>query len=83
VAAGVAVAAPHEEWGSVIVAVVVVRTGAVLSENDVKRHVAARLPRYMVPDRVEVLAELPRTTTGKVDRQLLTQLVTNGTRADR
>ena len=44
-----------------------------LSEADIKRHVAKRLPRYMVPARVEVLTGLPRTSTGKVDRQALSR----------
>jgi acyl-coenzyme A synthetase/AMP-(fatty) acid ligase len=34
----------------------------------------------MVPERVQVMSELPRTSTGKVDRQKLIALsVTNGT----
>jgi len=36
-----------------------------------KEHCAARLPRYMIVDRVRVLDELPRTGTGKVDRLAL------------
>jgi amino acid adenylation domain-containing protein len=67
----VALAVPHEEWGKAIVACVVPRDGATVSETDIKRHVARRLPRYMVPARVEVLRDLPRTSTGKVDRQSL------------
>jgi amino acid adenylation domain-containing protein len=67
----VAVAVPHEEWGTAIHAFVVPREGSNVSEADVKRHAAGRLPRYMVPARVESRATLPRTSTGKVDRQQL------------
>jgi amino acid adenylation domain-containing protein len=70
-AEAVAVALPHEEWGTAIVACVVPRDGLRITEADVKRHVARRLPRYMVPSRVDVLEALPRTSTGKVDRQAL------------
>jgi amino acid adenylation domain-containing protein len=70
-AEAVAVAVPHEEWGSAIVACVVPKDGLPISESEVKRHVAGRLPRYMVPARVDVLEALPRTSTGKVDRQKL------------
>jgi amino acid adenylation domain-containing protein len=63
------VAVPHEDWGMAIVAWVVAREGAELTEAAVKRHVAERLPRYMVPSRVAIIPSLPRTSTGKVDRQ--------------
>jgi amino acid adenylation domain-containing protein len=38
---------------------------------ELKRHCAARLPRYMVVDRVRMVDELPRTSTGKLDRRRL------------
>ncbi len=78
--AGVAVAVPHPAWGNAIVALVVPRDGQAVTTGDVKRHVARLLPRYMVPELVRVVSELPRTSTGKVDRQKLIALsVTNGT----
>lgn len=64
----VAVAVPHEEWGCAIVACVVARDGAGVRPVDVRRHVAERLPRYMVPVRVDVLEAVPRTPNGKIDR---------------
>jgi len=65
-----AVAVPHEQWGTAIVACVVPKKGAPpLRENDVKRHVARRLPRYMVPASVAIMDDLPRTSNGKIDRQ--------------
>lgn len=36
-----------------------------------KRHCAERLPRYMIPDVVLSVAELPRTGNGKTDHRLL------------
>lgn len=69
----VAVAIPHDDWGTAIVAFVVAPEGAALKENDVKHHVGQRLPRYMVPARVEIVSELPRTSTGKADRKRLAE----------
>jgi amino acid adenylation domain-containing protein len=69
----VTVAVPHQEWGKAIVAYVVPKNGGAPTENEVKQHVARRLPRYMVPARVEVVSELPRTSTGKVDRSRLAE----------
>ncbi len=76
--AAVAMAVPHEEWGMAILAVVVAREGPDLTESAVKRHVAQRLPRYMVPHKVHLVDDLPRTSTGKIDRQWLSQLAREG-----
>lgn len=73
-----AVAVPHEEWGNVIVAYVVPTDDVSLTDVEVKRHVAARLPRYMVPTHVQVLPDLPRTSTGKIDRQRLIDQTSTG-----
>jgi amino acid adenylation domain-containing protein len=40
---------------------------------EMKRHCAARLPRYMIVDEVRVLPALPRTRNGKLDRQKVAQ----------
>lgn len=66
----VAVAVPHEDWGTAIVAwVAPTEDGGDLTERAVKRHVASRLPRYMVPARVDLIGALPRTSNGKLDRR--------------
>lgn len=45
---------------------------------EVKRHCAARLPRYMIVDEIRLISALPRTRNGKVDRQALSTLQTKG-----
>ena len=47
---------------------VIVPTDGSLSVLDLKRHCAALLPGYMVPHDVWFVTELPRTSTGKIDR---------------
>jgi amino acid adenylation domain-containing protein len=64
-------AVPHEEWGSAILAWVAPSPRASIGVLEVKRHVASRLPRYMVPAEVTILETLPKTSTGKVDRPAL------------
>jgi fatty-acyl-CoA synthase len=54
------------EFGQRLKAFVVARSGANLSEKDVKDHVKRNLARYKVPREVEFIDELPRNTTGKV-----------------
>jgi amino acid adenylation domain-containing protein len=64
----VVVAVPHAEWGTEIVAWVVPRDRSVRGQA-VRKHAATLLPRYMVPTQVELVAALPRTSNGKVDRR--------------
>jgi amino acid adenylation domain-containing protein len=49
----------------------VVLTDSAVTSQDLRAHVGALLPDYMVPARVVPVAELPRTDSGKVDRAAL------------
>ncbi|MFC1641192.1 amino acid adenylation domain-containing protein [Myxococcota bacterium] len=66
-------ALPNEENGCTLMAAVVPKPGIVLDPLAVKLHCGTWLPRYMIPDSVAFLSELPRTNTGKVDWQTLQQ----------
>jgi amino acid adenylation domain-containing protein len=59
---------PHPEWGKTLVARVVPRGENSLTTADLKGYLADRLPLYMVPERVEFVEDLPRTSSGKLDR---------------
>lgn len=52
--------------GELVKAVVVLRPGAEVQQQDIKRHCAAVLPSYKVPQVVEFRSELPRNAAGKV-----------------
>jgi amino acid adenylation domain-containing protein len=39
-----------------------------LAVKDLEAHCAQRLPRYMLPESIEFLEQLPKTSTGKIDR---------------
>jgi acyl-CoA synthetase (AMP-forming)/AMP-acid ligase II len=55
-----------EQFGQRLKAVVVLRDGAALTEDEIKKHVKANLAGYKVPRDIEFMDELPRTSTGKV-----------------
>jgi acyl-CoA synthetase (AMP-forming)/AMP-acid ligase II len=55
-----------EQFGQRLKAVVVLREGAGVGEDEIKRHVKSNLAGYKVPRDVEFVDELPRTSTGKV-----------------
>jgi nonribosomal peptide synthetase DhbF len=52
---------------------VVVTPGATPSVEEVRAHLAAELPPYMIPSAFVVLPALPLTSSGKVDRARLPQ----------
>ncbi len=64
-------AVADEEVGNRIKALVVPSPGSHPEASELKRFCAERLPRYMVPEGIEFLTAIPKTATGKIDRQLL------------
>jgi acyl-coenzyme A synthetase/AMP-(fatty) acid ligase len=67
----VVLAVPDETIGNRLAAVVVAKPSAEVSKAQLQQHCANTLPRYMVPTIVEFQPSLPRTSSGKVDRQAL------------
>jgi long-chain acyl-CoA synthetase len=65
------VGTPDPILGEAIVAYLVL-DGADLTERDVLRHCRAHLEDFMVPQRVEFRAELPKTSSGKIRKTGLT-----------
>jgi acyl-CoA synthetase (AMP-forming)/AMP-acid ligase II len=58
---------PDEVLGQHIKAFVVPRGSASIDPAGLIEFCATRLPRYMVPKLVEILEDLPKTSSGKVD----------------
>src|SRR5579871_869802 len=63
-----ALALRDELIGNRIRAVVSLHTAGSLSVLELQQYCAARLPRYMIPEFIDLCNELPKTSTGKVDR---------------
>lgn len=66
-----AVAVREEAGEPALVAYVVARHDARLTAADLREHLAARLPDYMVPARYVAMASLPLTPNGKLDKAAL------------
>jgi len=63
---------PHPRLGEAVCAAVQLREGASLTLAEVNAHfIAAQVARQKIPERIEVLAELPRTPSGKVKKNEL------------
>jgi long-chain acyl-CoA synthetase len=70
---------PHERLGEEVGAVVRVRDGAAVTEDDVRSWVAERLAGFKVPSRVWLTdEELPRNASGKVLKRELRETLTVG-----
>ena len=67
----VALAIPDEAIGNTIHAIVTINDSNSLPSTELKRHCAEKLPSYMVPEEIQFCETLPRTGTGKIDRQRL------------
>jgi long-chain acyl-CoA synthetase len=68
VAEAAVVGAPDREWGEAVVAFLVLREGRDVSSETLEAFCRERLARFKVPARMEVVASLPLTSLGKVDK---------------
>jgi long-chain acyl-CoA synthetase len=71
VAEAAVVAVPDQRSGEAVKAVLVLREGASLAEEQVVAHCAQRLAKFKVPSVVEFASSLPHTPTGKLARRRL------------
>jgi fatty-acyl-CoA synthase len=71
------IAVKNEEWGERPVAIVVRKSGAVVSESELKNHfqkyvVDGKIAKFWVPDFIVIQDDpLPKTSTGKIDKKPL------------
>lgn len=68
---------PHEKWGEAPKALVVLRTGESMTEQEVIDFCAEHLARYKRPQSVEFMASLPRNASGKVLKRELRKVYGN------
>ncbi len=72
----VVVGAPDAQWGEAVVACVVTR--GTVADEELRRHLSARLADYKLPKRVERVRALPRLDSGKVDRAAVERSMLQG-----
>lgn len=65
------IAAPDERWGETVVALVVLKPGAKATEEELIEFCRGGLAHFKCPRRVQFIEALPRTATGKIQKNIL------------
>ncbi len=73
VAEAALIGVPDPRWSEVGRAIIVVRPGHILTDDELIQYVQSRLANYKVPKSVVLVEVLPKTGAGKVDKKLLQQ----------
>ncbi|HUR75568.1 MAG TPA: AMP-binding protein [Sporichthya sp.] len=68
VAEAVVIGLPHERWTEAITAVVVPKAGESIDPEELRVAIKGHLDGYKVPKAVIVVDELPKTSTGKIQK---------------
>ena len=62
---------PHERWGEVPHAFVILKNGATAEANELVQFARDNMAHFKAPHGVTFLAELPKTATGKIQKYVL------------
>ena len=65
------IAVPDERWGERPCACVVRRAGSDLGAEGIREHLAGRVAKWWIPERIEFVDEVPKTSVGKFDKKVL------------
>ena len=65
------IAVPDERWSERPCACVVARDGAGLDAEGVRAFLSDRVARWWLPERIEFIDEVPKTSVGKFDKKVL------------
>jgi malonyl-CoA/methylmalonyl-CoA synthetase len=77
VAESALVGVPHPDFGEVGVAVVIAKAGATVTSEAILAALKSQLANFKIPKRCEIVAQLPRNTMGKVQKNLLREQYKN------
>jgi fatty-acyl-CoA synthase len=65
VAEAAEIAVPDDKWGERPLAAVVLREGATATADELRDFLAPSFAKWWIPDRIEFVAEIPKTSVGK------------------
>ena len=62
---------PHEKWVERPLACIVLKESEKLSPDEVREYLSQQFAKWWLPDAVEFIEEVPRTSTGKFQKLAL------------
>ena len=68
---------PDKTYGEVVGAFILPKAGATLSEKDIKAYLRPRVAGFKFPKIIEIVTELPKTATGKIQKNKITPVISN------
>jgi fatty-acyl-CoA synthase len=71
------VGVPDEKWGERPKAFVTIRSGQSAEPDAIVEHVKSVIARYKAPREVEIVDELPKTSTGKIQKNVVREQFTD------
>ncbi len=69
-------AVPHPKWGEAVKAVVVLKPGQTVTEEEIIQYCKDNIARYKAPKSVDFVSELPKTGSGKIFKKGLREKYT-------
>jgi acyl-CoA synthetase (AMP-forming)/AMP-acid ligase II len=66
---------PHDDWGELVAAVVVPKAGARLTVAEIDALARSRLSGYKCPRRIELMNDLPKNASGKIQKSEIVRLL--------
>jgi fatty-acyl-CoA synthase len=82
VAEAAVIAISHEKWQERPLAVVVLKEGRSATQEELLAHLEPRFAAWWLPDRVEFVEEIPKTSVGKFKKSALRERFANEIPAD-
>lgn len=62
---------PDDKWGESVCAILSAKSGVVLTEEEILRHLDGRLARYKLPKKIIFVDAMPKNGAGKIDKRKL------------
>jgi fatty-acyl-CoA synthase len=76
------IAVPDERWSERPCACVVLREGAGVDEDALRDHLSDRVAKWWIPERIEFIEEVPKTSVGKFDKKVLRERFAQASQAE-